>query len=66
MLIQSVDSYLAVRHACGFKLKSESNFYENSPSSQTQEANITFALKPPSSGPDWHDRFINAPTGLVK
>jgi hypothetical protein len=41
-------------------------FYENSPSSQTQEANITFALKPPSSGPDWHDRFINAPTGLVK
>ena len=26
MLTQSVDSYLAVRRACGFQLKSESNY----------------------------------------
>ena len=29
MLTQSVDSYLAVRHACGFKLKSGGNFLRN-------------------------------------
>lgn len=60
MLAQAVASYLAVRRACGFHLKTEGNLLRSFAAFSDTKRKHQFALKPLSSGLDGLNRFISA------
>ena len=61
MLVQTVESYLKVRRACGFELKSQGNLLRSFAIYSETKENTTFAPKLQSSGLDWHALSTSVP-----
>ena len=66
MLAHAVESYLSVRRACGFDLKSPGSLLRSFAAFSEAKGKDMLLLKPPSSGPDWRDPSTSAPAASAR
>ena len=66
MLIQAVESYIAVRRATGFAFRSEGSLLKSFAAFSEAAGKHSFARKPPSNGLDRRHCCLRALAGLAR